>query len=137
MKGISVIIATIILVVITIGLVATAYVYISGLITARTRKSLSLVDSYCVKDTNYKIYVYLKNEGTADIDTSSDLTFLVDGKSADFESKPSTISAGSAASSAVVINGTDGTPLSTAKYYEVRVISPGNVLPFSVGCGVG
>lgn len=64
-KGISTIIATIIMVVITIGLISTAYLYFSGLIGGMTEGTISLVDAYCA--LNDHIYVIAKNEGTAEI----------------------------------------------------------------------
>ena len=73
-KGIATIIATIILVVITIGLVSTAYLYFSGLIGGMTEGAISLVDAYCAKDDH--IYVIVKNEGTADI---SSLSCIING----------------------------------------------------------
>jgi len=73
-KGIATIIATIILVVITIGLISTAYLYFSGLISGMTEGAISLVDAYCA--SNSYIYVIVKNEGTADI---SSLSCIVNG----------------------------------------------------------
>jgi len=73
-KGIATIIATIILVVITIGLVSTAYLYFSGLIGGMTEGTISLVDAYCA--LNDHIYVIVKNEGTAEI---ASLSCVVNG----------------------------------------------------------
>jgi len=73
-KGISTIIATIILVVITIGLVSTAYLYFSGLIGGMTEGAISLIDAYCVG--NDHIIAIVKNEGTADI---SSLSCIING----------------------------------------------------------
>ena len=77
-KGISTIIATIILVVITIGLVSTAYLYFSGLIGGMTRGTISLVDAYCV-DASDDIIVIVKNEGTAEI---NGLDWVINGQTA-------------------------------------------------------
>jgi len=46
MKGISGIIATILLVLIAISLVGVAYVFFSGMIEGRTGKTISLLDSF-------------------------------------------------------------------------------------------
>ena len=64
-KGISTIIATIILTVITIGLVSTAYLYFAGLIGGYTKGGISLVDGYCAPAGN--IIFIVKNEGTETI----------------------------------------------------------------------
>jgi flagellin-like protein len=74
-KGISTIIATIILVVITIGLISTAYLYFSGLIGGMTEGAISLVDAYCVAASD-DIIAIVKNEGTADI---SSLNCIING----------------------------------------------------------
>lgn len=78
-KGISPIIAIIILVVITIGLAATAYMFFSGLVTGRMVKVISIVDASC-EDEN--ITLFLRNEGTTNITVTSgsgDLKVFVDG----------------------------------------------------------
>jgi len=63
-KGISAIIATILLLMITIALAGTAYVYMSGMITGRTSKTISIADVSCV---NGNITVVISNDGTSDI----------------------------------------------------------------------
>jgi hypothetical protein len=82
MKGISTIIASIILVVITIGLISVAYLYMSGLLSGTTAKNIQLMDAYCdlTSSSNYNITAIVKNIGTANITT---LTSFIDGKSAD------------------------------------------------------
>ncbi len=79
MKGISTIIASIILVVITIGLISVAYLYMSGLLTGTTGKNIQLNDAYCdlASYNNYTITTMIKNIGTVNITT---LSFYVDGK---------------------------------------------------------
>jgi len=74
-KGVSGIIATILLVMITIGLVDTAYIYFSGMVGGRTAKTISISDVSC-NSTGY-ITVVVSNDGTKDI-SDSDLTVLVD-----------------------------------------------------------
>ncbi|NIO21501.1 MAG: hypothetical protein GTN76_12360 [Candidatus Aenigmarchaeota archaeon] len=59
-KGITPIIAIIILLLITIGLAATAWTYLSGFLAGYT-KSLQLVDSYCMGATTTT--VVLRNTG--------------------------------------------------------------------------
>ena len=64
MKGVSEIIGTILMLIITIGLAGTAYVYISGLLTGKTEKTISLLDASCNKT---HILLVLANGGTATI----------------------------------------------------------------------
>jgi len=74
-KGVSGIIASILLVMITIGLVGIAYVYFSGMVSGKTAKTISISDVSC-NSTGY-ITVVLSNDGTQDI-LDADLTVLVD-----------------------------------------------------------
>ncbi len=66
-KGISTIIATILLLIITISLVGTAYMFVSGMIGARTSKTIS-VDISCV---NRKIVLVVYNQGNNMINNTS------------------------------------------------------------------
>ena len=75
MKGISTIIATIMMVVITIGLISVAYLYMSGLITSRTVANIQLVDAFCTSRT---LNMLIKNIGTTAIDPSK-MSFVVRG----------------------------------------------------------
>jgi len=74
-KGVSGIIATILLVMITIGLVGTAYIYFSGMVSGKTAKTISISDVSC--NSSGYITVVISNDGTQDI-SDSDLTVLVD-----------------------------------------------------------
>jgi len=74
MKGVSAIIATILMLVITIGLAGTAYVYISGMLTGKTAKTISLIDGDChaigggtCTVAPCQADVVIANDGTADI----------------------------------------------------------------------
>jgi len=81
MKGISTIIAAIILVVITIGLIATAYLYFAGIVSVGPVVAVSA--GYCNYDSDansYNVTLTLKNDGTA---TWTDLTFMWDGQEVD------------------------------------------------------
>jgi len=64
MKGISDVIAMLLMLVVTIGLVGLAYSYISGVFTARTSVVLNIDSSAttCVNSTT--VYVYVRNDGT-------------------------------------------------------------------------
>lgn len=73
-KGIATIIATIILVVITIGLVSTAYLYFAGIV--QVGPVLSVASAYCNSTTD--ITITLRNEGTDPVSTGS-ITWLLGG----------------------------------------------------------
>ena len=70
-KGVSGIIATILLVMIVIGV---AYLFFSGMISGKTEKSISLADAYC---NSTHITIVLSNEGTSDL-VNADITVLID-----------------------------------------------------------
>ena len=76
MKGISTIIAAIILVVITIGLIATAYLYFAGIISPGAVIALS--SGYC--DADNFIQIGIRNDGTSPL-PSTGVTIQVDGAS--------------------------------------------------------
>ena len=59
MKGISAVIATILMLVITIAVAGLAYTYISGIFAGRTR-TISLIDSWCSDGTGMAI---IRNDG--------------------------------------------------------------------------
>ena len=61
MKGISTVIATILMLMITIGLAGTAYLYISGAFTQQTQ-GIELVDEFCSGGTS--AVITFKNSGT-------------------------------------------------------------------------
>jgi len=73
-KGISAIIATILLLLISVTLAGGAYMYASGMLTGRTAKTISISELYC---TDNEITIVLSNDGTVDI-TNVDLKILVD-----------------------------------------------------------
>ena len=81
MKGISTIIASILLLIITIGLAGTAYLFISNLLTGTISKTISVLDISCYPSPangRSNITIILTNDGTVNI-TNSDLIVMVDG----------------------------------------------------------
>ncbi len=73
-KGISAIIATILMLLIAVALAGSAYMYASGMLTGKTAKTISISDLSC---TSNDITIVLSNDGTLDI-TNADLKILVD-----------------------------------------------------------
>lgn len=68
MKGVSTVIATILMLIITIALAGMAYMYIAGVFTARTQ-GIEVVDAYCVEGTVDNATLVVRNIGTTTIDT--------------------------------------------------------------------
>jgi len=70
MKGISEIIATILMLMITLGISGTAYVFISGAFTQQTQ-GLEMVDAYCQDGAPDVVNLIVRNVGTVAMTTSS------------------------------------------------------------------
>ena len=131
-KGVSGIIATILLVLITIALVGTAFLYFSGIIGGKTSKTVSLSMASC--DGNVMTLVVI-NEGTVSIQ-DEDLKILVDNelRTTDF------IEAGgdndytiSPHKEIVLIDNTAGR-YTSGQSYTVIVVSPTNSIRQVVSC---
>lgn len=75
-KGIATIIATIILVVITIGLISTAYIYFASIVTVGPVVSSMTVPRCSFETDRYEVTIYLKNEGT---EKWNSIDWLLDG----------------------------------------------------------
>jgi len=67
MKGVSAVIATILMLIITIALAGMAYMYIAGVFTARTQ-GIEVVDAYCVEGSPDQAHLLIRNIGTTEID---------------------------------------------------------------------
>jgi len=121
MKGISTIIATIIMVVITIGLISVAYLYMSGLIISTTATNIQLSDAYC--NTTHIIYL-IRNIGTASI---SSLTFYVNGA-------PTTVTCNPILPMGPGNSTTCLHIVTTVGIKQIRVVGPSNAAPGTISC---
>lgn len=63
MKGISAIVATILMLLITISLAGVAYMYITGVFTSSVQ-GIEIIDSYC---SNNVVSIIIKNTGTSNV----------------------------------------------------------------------
>jgi len=81
MKGISDVIAMLLMLVITIGLVGVAYSYIMGVFTARTAVTLEIDggSTFCINSTHAQVGV--RNSGTSTSDTITIKIFNATGAS--------------------------------------------------------
>jgi flagellin-like protein len=129
MKGISAIIATILLLLITIALAGTAYVFTSGMLSGKTEKSITILSGECSGNGTAgtaNITLVVSNDGTEPIQ-DSELTVVVDNNvvSNNFDF-------GTAAPhSTVVATGTSGY---TSGVHNVIVTSPSNHGEIQVYC---
>ena len=78
MKAQSTIVAVILLLIITISLAGSAYVFMGGMLTQKISKSISVLDASC---SNNNMTLVVSNDGTDDIvntATEKDLKIIVD-----------------------------------------------------------
>lgn len=122
MKGISAVIATILMLMITIALAGTAYMYIRGIFTGSVAKAISIIDATCEAGSAYRITV--KNlDSSLSITANTELTVMVDNKPVTTVSwNPTTIPAGGI-SMATVTNPAGGT---AGTAHTIKVIGPSN-----------
>ncbi|MCD6371604.1 MAG: hypothetical protein J7L39_02690 [Candidatus Aenigmarchaeota archaeon] len=128
MKGISAIIATLLILLITIGLAGLAYSYISGVFTARTAVVLSIDKSSFCNTTH--VIAFVRNDGTSQ---SSTVTVRIYGPSGNLFGNctiPS-IQAGDVGSCAAAPPG--GSSVTTG-YYTITAITTGSSARGSVYC---
>lgn len=131
MKAISTIIATLLMLIITIGMASLAYSYISGVFTARTVKTIEITDTGCragVATNGY--YVSIKNlDMTTPITIAKDLTARVNGTTVTIANCAGDISAGGTTNCDLATSGaTAGT------FNKIKIIGPSNADEKSVTC---
>jgi len=120
-KGISTIIAVILLLVITISLAGTAYIFIIGMLRGQMSKPISILGASC--NTTNGITLVISNDGT-DLITENDLTiFNGSVQLTDFDS----ISIPPKDSNFTSFGGGSGSN-------HIRVISPSNSVEITVWC---
>jgi len=130
-KGIATIIATIILVVITIGLISTAYLYFASIV--QVGAVVSIANAYC--DSSNNIQITVRNEGTQDLILAfSD--FLIDGTPLITADISGTCLAGISATKTgtCTITAKSGTALVDGTLYNILVIGPRNQAGGPVSC---
>jgi len=115
-KGITPIIAIIILLLITIGLAATAWTYLSGFLGTYT-KSLTLVDSYCIGGINST--VTMRNSGTEAISVGTCTSFT---------------GGTSQTCGGLTITRTDGNEFSNAGMSKTGTLGTQEMVTFTDGC---
>lgn len=123
MKGVSAVIATILMLMIVIALAGMAYMYLIGMFTARTGKTIDITDAGCRALASDGYYVSIKNLDTATaITISSDLTARVDGNVAPLAGcSSSTIAAGTTVNCNITATGG-----AAGTFHKVRIIGPAN-----------
>lgn len=124
MKGISAVIATIMMLVITIALAGVAYLYISGLLTQQTARGVAIVDTSC--NSTFDIQFYVQNTGTQSY-TADKVNIALGSNSVACGTSATTLTAGGgtvlcpntikgvAGFNSIIITGSAGGPTNVAK----------------------
>jgi len=124
MKGISTVIAAILLLMIVITLAGTAYMFTSGMLTAKTAKSISLLNSQGQ-------LVVLQNSGTEAIE-AGDIKIIVSGQEAEIVNPPSIEPQSSATLRFVTDQHTSCKSILDSGQANIQVISPSNTVPYTL-----
>ena len=134
-KGIATIIATIILVVITIGLISTAYLYFASIV--QVGAVVSIANAFC--DASDDIHITIRNEGTTDLSLDAG-DFLIGGTplvADDFTGSDcidNAIAATKTRTCTIASIGGVATPLADGTLYNLLVIGPRNQGGGPVSC---
>lgn len=121
-KGISTVIATLLMLVMTIGLAGVAYTYISNTIVTTAARQIDLIDATCKAGTAY--YVTVRNlDGSITIPTSGILVRVDDSPVVTIAWDTGTLAASGGVGTATVTNPAGGT---AGTAHRVKVIGPSN-----------
>jgi len=121
MKGISAVIATILILMIVIALAGMMYLYTIGMFIARTSKTIDVTDAGCRANQTSGYYVSVKNLDTNTTIPNSDLTARVDGTSGTLTCTPNPIPAMGTANCDIAITGA-----TAGSFHRIKVIGPAN-----------
>jgi len=123
MKGISAVIATILMLMITVAMVGVAYMYISGMFTTRTAQAISIASSDCAGGD---INILIRNDGT-EIVTLDAITISLDGAAgAACVAAGGNLAAGSMASCTAIE--------AAAGSHTIRIVGPANAITGTIQC---
>jgi len=130
MKGISAVIATILMLVITIALAGTAYMYISGIFTTQTQ-GVEIIDAYCSPDN--KTSASIRNLGTNPV---TGITCIQTSPSADTTCNPGFTIVNIAPGQTQTFAGFDTCNGTSSRFCQYRLTpSVGRTVQTQVSCG--
>jgi flagellin-like protein len=134
MKGVSAVIATILMLMIVIALAGMAYMYLIGMFTSRTAKTIDITDAGCRAGQSVNgYYVSIKNLDTATPVAFSELTARLDGNIVTINSTSCplalTIAPGNTTSCDIATAGD-----TAGKFHRIRIIGPANSAEEPANC---
>ncbi len=129
-KAVSTVIATLLMLIITIGLAGVAYIYIQGTVTSVGAKQMDIVSADCRAGNSF--YVTVRNlDSFTDIATSAILVKVDSVPVTTITWSPTTVSKNGGVSVGTITNpagGTAGTP------YKISVTGPSNADQMAAYC---
>ncbi len=131
MKGISTVIATLLMLVITVALAISAYGYITGLFTSTTSRTIDLADASCTAGSSY--FVTVRNTDQFNNISTTELIVRVDDQPiTTIVWNPISISANRGVSTGTITNPAGG---AAGTAHRIRVIGPtGRPVTLPVNC---
>lgn len=134
MKGISTVIATLLMLVITVALAITAYSYIQGLFTTTTSKAIDIADSGCIADSS--LFVTVRNLDQFNNISTSEIIVRVDDLPVAPVWNPADVGANRGTSSATIdCGGADEPTCAIGSVHRIRVAGPsGRAIQEAVSC---
>jgi flagellin-like protein len=139
MKGVSAVIATILMLMIVIALAGMAYMYLIGMFTSRTAKTIDITDAGCrplpggtVNPVN-GYYVSIKNLDVSTPVLVSELSVRIDGNLVTFNS---TVCPGA---TSIVGGATQNCDIAAASdkagtFHRIRIVGPANAAEEPANC---
>ncbi len=138
MKGVSEIIATILVLMITIGLAGTAFIYIQSSLTGRAGKSIDVLDVTCASGGSGSVSMVIKNLDPKSPILNTEINTFINGQIAILVQGtwPASIAAGATAvGSCTVASGCiASTSVDPGDAVSARVVGPTNAVSRDVVC---
>jgi len=133
MKGVSAVIATILMLMIVIALAGMAYMYMIGMFTTRTARTIDISDAGCVAGqlpSGY--YITIKNlDTTTPITIATDLSARLDGSVVTISGCSGTGTMNPGATANCNISAQGGT---AGSFHQIRIIGPANSVTKPANC---
>jgi len=141
MKGVSAVIATILMLMIVIALAGMAYMYLIGMFTSRTAKTIDITDAGCIANggNGSAFYVSIKNLDTSTPVPLNQLSVRIDGVLEAFNTTSNSAVCANAASIPIsetvncdILSGATST--AAGSFHRVRVVGPANSAEEPANC---
>lgn len=135
MKGISAVIATLLMLVITVSLAITAFGFINNWFTSTTSELIDVADASCRTGTGSAYYIVIRNTDQFNTINTADIIVRIDEIPYTPSWNPTTIAAGGNTVGSVACGGAGQPTCVDGSAHQVRVIGPtGRAITTPVTC---